>query len=159
MMKKVISLIFLWTLACGGNTPKKAPSFTLETIDGSVFNLSEHLGKKVILINFWATWCPPCRAEVPGFIRLYDKYKDQGLLIVGISLDLGENALERVKSFSRDHNINYPIMMGNREVVKKFGDIRAIPTTFIINKRGEIVEKIVGYRDEVFFENKIRSLL
>ncbi|MEN3043952.1 MAG: TlpA disulfide reductase family protein [Candidatus Hydrothermales bacterium] len=158
-MKKISFLLLLCIVSCASDAKKRAPNFTLMTIDGYIFNLSEHLGKKVIIIDFWATWCPPCRAEIPGFVRLYEKYKEQGLLIVGISLDMGENALEIVRNFSKEYNINYPVMMGDRETVNKFGGIRAIPTTFIINRKGEIVEKIVGYRDESFFENKIKSLL
>ena len=112
-----------------------------------------------MIIDFWATWCPPCRAEIPGFVKLYEQYKDKGLLIVGISLDQGGDAKQKVKDFIKNFNISYPIMMGNSEVVKKFGGIRAIPTTFIVNKKGEIVKKIIGYRDESFFENLIKELL
>lgn len=154
-MKKISIIFFLFFFSCSGTYKNKVPSFTLRTIDGDNFRIDDHVGKKVIIIDFWATWCPPCRAEIPGFVRLYSQYKEKGLLIIGISLDRGGNAEEIVKSFAREYEINYPIMMGTDEIVKKFGGIVAIPTTFMVNKRGEIIEKIVGYRDESFFEKKI----
>ncbi|MEO0295718.1 MAG: TlpA disulfide reductase family protein [candidate division WOR-3 bacterium] len=158
-MKKISLIFLLFFFSCSGTSKNKVPSFTLRTIDGETFNIDEHIGKKVIIIDFWATWCPPCRAEIPGFVRLYSKYREKGVLIVGISLDRGGNAEELVKNFAREFGINYPLMMGTEEVEKKFGGIVAIPTTFIINKKGEIIEKIVGYRDESFFEKKIRENL
>ncbi|MEO0300374.1 MAG: TlpA disulfide reductase family protein [candidate division WOR-3 bacterium] len=158
-MKKISLIFLLFSFSCSRTAENRVPSFTLKTLDGENFNINDYIGKKVIIIDFWATWCPPCRAEIPGFVRLYSKYKEKGVLIVGISLDRGGNAEELVKNFAKEFGINYPLMMGTEEVAKEFGGIFAIPTTFIINKKGEIIEKIVGYRDESFFEKKIRENL
>ncbi len=158
-MRKLAIIFLVSLIACSQTSKNRVPSFTLPTLDGETFNIDDHVGEKVMIIDFWATWCPPCRAEIPGFVRLFEKYREKGLLIVGISLDRGGNAESVVRNFMKEYNVNYPIMMGNEEVVKKFGGIRAIPTTFIINKKGEIVEKIIGYRDEDYFENIIKELL
>ncbi len=157
-MKKFLIIFLIYLITCSQTLRNRVPSFTLQTLDGETFNIEEHVGKKVIIIDFWATWCPPCRAEIPGFVRLFEKYRESGLLIVGISLDRGFNVESTVKNFIKEYNINYPVMMGNKEVVEKFGGIRAIPTTFIVNKKGEIVEKIIGYRDESYFENIVKEL-
>lgn len=158
-MRKLAIIFLVSLIACSQTSKNRVPSFTLPTLDGETFNIDDHVGEKVMIIDFWATWCPPCRAEIPGFVRLFEKYREKGLLIVGISLDRGGNAESVVRNFMKEYNVNYPIMMGNEEVVKKFGGIRAIPTTFIINKKGEMVEKIIGYRDEDYFENIIKELL
>jgi len=158
-MRKLITISLLSLIACAQTKKERVPSFTLKTLDGEIFNIVDHVGEKVIIINFWATWCPPCRAEIPGFVKLFEKYRDKGLLIVGISLDRGSNAESIVRNFIKEYKVNYPAMMGNEEVVKKFGGITAIPTTFILDKKGEIVRKIIGYRDEIYFENIIKELL
>ncbi|MEW6102946.1 MAG: TlpA disulfide reductase family protein [bacterium] len=131
------------------------PDFTLPTIDGETLTLSE-LSGKVIILDFWATWCPPCRMEIPDFIQLYSQYKDKGLLIIGLSLD---ESPDNVRQFKEKMGINYPIVMGNQKVTEDFGGIRGIPTTFIIDREGNIETKIVGYRSKEVFEKEIDSLL
>ena len=144
-------------LSCQGQmTTKKAPDFTLKNIDGRNYSLSSANGK-VIILDFWATWCPPCRKEIPHFVELASKYKRQGLEIIGISLD--REGVGVVKSFAENNGINYPILMGNEQVVAKYGGIRGIPTTFVIDRKGQIVEKAVGYRDKTFFESIIKKYL
>jgi cytochrome c biogenesis protein CcmG/thiol:disulfide interchange protein DsbE len=152
------SPIFFFSIIFCSERPKlqKAPDFTLKTIYEDEFHLYDYIGN-VIIIDFWDTWCPPCRAEIPHFIELYEKYRDKGLLIIGIAF--GREGIEKVKSFVNDEGINYPVLIANSEVVKDYGGITAIPTTFIINKNGEIFEKIIGYRDKEFFEEKIKNLL
>jgi cytochrome c biogenesis protein CcmG/thiol:disulfide interchange protein DsbE len=152
------SSIFFFSIIFCSERPKlqKAPDFTLKTIYEDEFHLYDYIGN-VIIIDFWDTWCPPCRAEIPHFIELYEKYRDKGLLIIGIAF--GREGIEKVKSFVNDEGINYPVLIANSEVVKDYGGITAIPTTFIINKNGEIFEKIIGYRDKEFFEEKIKNLL
>ncbi|TYP92138.1 Peroxiredoxin [Fodinibius salinus] len=114
---------------------KKAPDFTLKTMSGDSFTLSDHKGK-VVVLNFWATWCGPCRKEIPDFMELYKELKDEGVLFAGISLD--EEGWEKVRPYANDMNINYPIMVDDGNVSRKYGPIRAIPTTLIINKKGRV---------------------
>ncbi len=134
----------------------KAPDFALQDAKGQTVHLSDFEGKLIIL-NFWATWCGPCRTEIPGFVRLYSTYRDKGLVIVGVSVD--QNGWQVVKPFINQFKINYPVLMANQQVVMDYGGIQAIPTTFIINQQGEIVERIVGLRPETYFENRIQQLL
>jgi peroxiredoxin len=135
---------------------KEAPDFTLTDLSGQPVTLSEHRGK-VVLLDFWATWCPPCRKEIPHFVELYDQYRDQGLEIIGISLD--QAGVETVQKFAEEYQINYPVVMGHAEVAGSYGGIRGIPTTFAISREGKIVETYVGYRDREVFESIIKSLL
>ncbi|PAU94431.1 alkyl hydroperoxide reductase [Aliifodinibius salipaludis] len=114
---------------------KEAPDFTLETMEGTSFTLSDQRGK-VIVLNFWATWCAPCRKEIPDFIELHKKMKDDGVLFAGISVD--EEGWDAVRPFANDLDINYPIMVDNGSISNEYGPIRAIPTTFIINKKGQV---------------------
>jgi thiol-disulfide isomerase/thioredoxin len=133
-----------------------APDFTLKDLAGGTFILSSFKGK-VIIVDFWATWCPPCRMEIPNFVELYSQYKDKGLEIVGVTLDEGG---ENVVSEFRDKNkINYTLVLGNEKVTQDYGGIRGIPTTFIIDKKGNIVNKHIGYTDKQVFEEEIKSLL
>ncbi len=112
-----------------------APDFTLQNRAGEPFTLSEHEGK-VVVLNFWATWCAPCRKEIPDFMELHEELKDDGVLFAGISLD--EEGWEVVRPYAKDMGINYPIMIDDGRVSRDYGPIRAIPTTFIINKKGKV---------------------
>jgi peroxiredoxin len=134
----------------------QAPDFELQDLQGNVVRLSDFSGN-VIILDFWATWCPPCKAEIPGFIKLYDEYKDQGLEIIGIAADQGGQSV--VQQFANEYGINYPILMYTMKVVSDYGGIRGIPTTFIINKDGQVVNKFVGYRDESVFRKEIERWL
>jgi len=135
---------------------KEAPDFTLPDLDGKPFKFSDLKGK-VIILDFWATWCPPCRTEIPHFKSLYSQYKGDGLEVIGIALDQG--GANVVRPFAEDFQINYPILIGNQRVTEDYGGIRGIPTTFIIDRQGRIVEKFVGYRDKEVFESVIQDLL
>jgi peroxiredoxin len=136
--------------------PQKAPNFTLKTYKDKTVDLASLKGK-VVIVNFWATWCGPCRAEIPDFIKLYDAYKSKGLEIVGISLD--RNGWSDVQPFIEKNKINYPIVLGTDEVVERYGGIEAIPTTFIVNREGTVVERQVGMLTKDKLEKKIKSLL
>ncbi len=143
------------------NTPsttggKPAPAFTLQDLNGKNVSLSDLRGK-VVILDFWATWCPPCIQEIPHFIELYEQYKDRGFAMVGISLD--QAGISVVKSFVQKYRINYPILMTDGWVDKAFGGIPGIPTTFVIDSAGNIRQKYIGYRDKAVFENDIKALL
>lgn len=129
-----------------------APDFSLPAPDGTVLRLSDYRGKTVLL-NFWATWCPPCRQEIPEFIRLYERYQGKGLEIIGISLDQG--GAEEIKEFIKEFGVNYPIAMGDSDIIRAYGGIRAIPTSFLVNAEGRIVKKYVGAYPVTAFEKDI----
>ncbi len=117
------------------NEFKEAPDFTLETMEGNAFTISDYK-EKVVVLNFWATWCAPCRKEIPDFMELHDEMKDDGVIFAGVSLD--EEGWEKVRPYANDMEINYPIMVDNGSVAQQYGPIRSIPTTFILNKKGEV---------------------
>jgi peroxiredoxin len=129
-----------------------APDFALKGLDGKTVKLSDFKGK-VVILDFWATWCPPCKAEIPGFIDLYKTYKDKGLVVIGAALD----EEKKVRDFVKKYGVNYPVVLGDQETAQAYGGIRGIPTTFIIDRTGHIAGQHVGYREmEVFvkeFEN------
>ncbi len=133
-----------------------APAWELRDVDGQPVSSRQFLGQ-VVLLDFWATWCPPCRAEIPGFVELQSKYADKGLVVVGVSLDRTGPA--SVKEFMQRFSMNYPVVMGDEAITQAFGGIKGIPTTFIINRKGHIVTRHVGYADKETFENEIKPLL
>jgi peroxiredoxin len=131
-----------------------APGFSLETIDGTMSSLEQHKGK-VIILDFWATWCPPCKREIPDFIALQSLYGGRGLQILGVALDEPDN----VREFSQRQGINYPVLLGTDRVANLYGGVTGIPTTFIIDQQGMIVRRYEGYRPRDVFENDIKALL
>lgn len=157
-MKRILWLLVLVVvLAVPGFAADSgpAPDFTLKGIDGKDLALSSLKGK-VVIIDFWATWCPPCREEIPGFIEMYKKYKDQGLEIIGISVDKDENKL---KKFIADNGVNYPIVSFTKDVTEAYGGIQSIPTTFILDHQLNIVGKHIGFVEAAAFEKEIEPLL
>lgn len=128
-----------------------APDFTLTDINGKQVSLSDYKGK-VILLDFWATWCGPCRMEIPSFIQLQDEYEDD-VVVLGISLDQG--GPKDVVPFAKKMNINYPVVYGDGNVVQAYGGVRSIPTTFVIDRDFNIQRKYVGYTDHKVFEKDI----
>jgi len=140
----------------GASQKDLAPDFTLKDINGNDFSFSQTRGK-VVILDFWATWCPPCRMGIPEFQALYEEYSAQGLEIVGIALDVEGAAV--VKPFVERNGVTYPVVIGNREIANKYGGIRGIPTTFIIDRKGRIVEKYVGYKAKEVFKSAIGKLL
>ena len=131
-----------------------APDFSEKDIFGEKrVSLMDYKGK-VVILNFWATWCPPCKEEIPDFIRLQEQYKDK-LAIVGVSVFSDKDA---TKKFYSDYKINYPVFMGFYDLMDKYGQVSAIPTTFIINKNGGIAYKVIGIRTKAQYEEMIKSL-
>jgi thiol-disulfide isomerase/thioredoxin len=120
--------------------PKPAPAFTVKDLDGREISAASLRGK-VVVVNFWATWCPPCRAEIPDLVALQEKYKDT-LQIIGISED--EGGVDAVKRFAAEHKINYPVVMTTPEIEEMFPGISALPTSFILDRESRVVQKHVG---------------
>lgn len=125
-----------------GGSSHPAPQFTLPNLDGKQVSLKD-FANKVIIIDFWATWCGPCRQEIPHLNRLYEDYRGKGLEIVGISMDTDEP--ESIKKFTRDFRMEYTVVIGNESVAEDFG-LLGYPTTIIIDRKGNIVKKYTGYQ-------------
>ncbi|MDI6809407.1 MAG: TlpA disulfide reductase family protein [Candidatus Eisenbacteria bacterium] len=134
----------------------KAPDFTLKDLSGNDVTLSNFKGK-VVLIDFWATWCGPCKMEIPHLKELYSQYKKEGFEVIGISLDRG--GMRVVKPFVEKYGMEYTTVMGTDDVVKAYGGIRGIPTAFLISRDGFIIKKYVGYQKKSVFEEVIKRLL
>jgi thiol-disulfide isomerase/thioredoxin len=137
-------------------SPAPSPAWELKGVDGKPVKSSDFAGK-VVILDFWATWCGPCRMEIPGFIELQKQYADKGLVVVGVSLD--QDGASVVKSFMDKTGINYPVVLGDETIVNAFGGVEGIPTTFIIDRDGRIVGKHVGYAPKAEFESEIKPLL
>jgi peroxiredoxin len=118
-----------------------APDFKLKDLNGSEISLSDYEGK-VLFINFWATWCPPCRAEIPEFIEFYKEYKSQGLEILGVSVD--KMSAQKVLAFAKANEMNYPIAMYTMDLINDYRPGNSIPTTIVIDREGRIRHKQVG---------------
>jgi thiol-disulfide isomerase/thioredoxin len=135
--------------------PDPAPPFDLKDLDGKQLKL-EALRGKVILLNFWATWCGPCRAEIPSLIELQKRYKDR-LQVIGLAVD--EEDDNAVQKFVASEGVNYPVAICPPEIRMAYGGIAALPTVFVINAEGGIVQKHVGLFDPALYEMEVRSLL
>ena len=137
-----------------------APDFTLRNLDGERITLSDLRGK-VVLLNFWATWCPPCRWEIPDLNRIYTTYKDRGVVVLGVSWDDLSN--EQIKTFVRNYKVDYPILHGTQSELSHVGKAYAwegyLPTTYIIDRKGYVQDVYIGARNEKFFLKSIEPLL
>lgn len=134
-----------------------APDFALKSAkDGKTVKLSDYKGK-VRIVDFWATWCPPCRGEIPHFVSLQKQFGKKGLQVIGLSVD--REGPEVVNKFAKEQGINYVSLMADEKVIGDYGGIRGIPTTFVIDRDGNIVKKYVGGTDEAVFEKDIKDLL
>lgn len=135
---------------------KKAPDFALKDSNGKTVHLSDYKGKAVVL-DFWATWCGPCKIEIPWFIQFERKYKDRGLEVLGVAS--GDEGWDVVKPFTEQMKINYRVLLGNDTTADLYGGIEALPTTFLIDRTGKIAAVHVGLAGKEEFENEIESIL
>lgn len=136
-------------VAFAGNKPalnEMAPDFSLKNLSGKNVRLSDFKGR-VVLVNFWASWCPPCKMEIPGFQKVYTAYKDRGFTIIGIAMD------DVSSSFIKDMGMTYPVVMANDKVIRDYGNISGIPTSFLVGRDGRIIKKVMG----MYFESSLKS--
>ncbi|MBF0444280.1 MAG: TlpA family protein disulfide reductase [Magnetococcales bacterium] len=122
---------------------KKAPDLLLKDLEGKTHNISDYHGK-VVLVNFWATWCPPCRDEMPSMQRVWDKLKDKGFVILAV--DVGEDA-ENIIPFIMEHDIEFPILLDKSDKTARAWRVRGMPTSFLVDKQGNIVYQALGGRE------------
>jgi thiol-disulfide isomerase/thioredoxin len=143
--------------ACMADAKPANFNFSMKDVDGNQVSLEAYKGK-VVLLNFWATWCGPCKAEIPGFVRLQDKYRDKGLVIVGYSVD---DTAEKAKAYAAEYKMNYPILLGEgrEDVQDAYGPIWGIPASFLISKDGKVCRKHMGIAPEAVFEKEVAALL
>lgn len=137
-------------------TSSVAPDFTLESLDGKTMKLSDFRGKAVLL-NFWATWCGPCKIEMPWFVELQNQYAAQGFQIVGVAMD--DASKEDIGKFAKDMGVNYPILIGKESVGDQYGGVPALPESFLIGRDGKIVDKIIGLRGKAEIEDAIKKAI
>jgi cytochrome c biogenesis protein CcmG/thiol:disulfide interchange protein DsbE len=135
---------------------KGAPDFELKDSDGKTVKLSDYRGK-VVLLNFWATWCGPCKIEIPWFIDFEKRYKDQGFAVLGVAMD--EEGWEAVKPYITEKKVNYRVLLGNDEAAALFGGVDALPTTFLLDRDGKIAATHVGLVSKGDYDKGIQDLL
>jgi peroxiredoxin len=135
---------------------KPAPDFALKDATGETVKLSDFHGK-VVLLNFWATWCAPCKIEIPWFMEFQREYKDHEFAVLGVSMD--DDGWDAVRPYMADHKFNYRIVIGNDDVGKLFGEIDDLPTTFLIDRDGHVAKKHVGLISKNTYEDEITALL
>ena len=137
---------------------KTASDFSWYNSEGKKVSLNSFRGKTV-LINFWATWCGPCKEELPDIEAISKQYSSKGLVVIGVSEDNGDRVLNDVSRFAEKHGLTYQIVVDNNDIADAYGNINAIPTSFIVNKDGKIVDQWVGLRNKSFFESAVKKYL
>jgi len=153
-------LIFVLLSGCRFSTPNarasgEAPEFAVADIQGKKLALSDYRGK-VVLLDFWATWCTPCLDEIPHFVEMQQKYATQGFQAIGISMDDGPKP---VQTFYSEHKLNYPVAIGTAKLADSFGGILGLPVTFVIDRNGRIRKKFVGATDPKAIELEVVQAL
>jgi cytochrome c biogenesis protein CcmG/thiol:disulfide interchange protein DsbE len=149
----LVALVLLSSPIAAGQG-EQAPDFSLKDLEGNNVTLADYKGK-VVFLNFWATWCPPCRQEIPDFIKAYEKHKDNGLVILGVAVSDRENS---VRSFVEKNKISYPVAMGDEKIVQDYEPGQYIPTTIVIDRNGKIHDKHVGVMDMSQVEKIFKEL-
>jgi thiol-disulfide isomerase/thioredoxin len=148
-------LLFGCTSGSDNNSRPVASDFKLQDLNGKAIRLSDYRGKPV-LIDFWATWCPPCRASIPAIEKLYKTYSPKGLVVLGVSTDQG--GWDYVKSFTAEYGMTYPVLKGDDDVFSSY-QVRTIPMIVLLDKKGEIVKRYLGFGGEDELEKEIKRLL
>ena len=140
----------------GQDLSKGAPDFTLPAVDGSMVSMSDYSGK-VILVDFWATWCPPCNDMIPVLSELHKQYSDKGLVILGVSLD--QDGLGVLGTFVHENMIPYKVVMGDNRISNSFGGVSSIPTLYMVDREGRLVRKLMGYHSYRQLEEQVKKYL
>jgi peroxiredoxin len=140
----------------GKAAPTTAPPFSLKDINGNVYSSGRFAGKPTV-INFFATYCPPCREEIPGFVEVYNRHKGKGFELIGISFD--KDTQGELPAFIRRNRIEYPILFGDVVTARAYGGVYNLPTTFFVGKDGQIKNVHVGYMDRDTFDREVQKLL
>ncbi len=160
----IVALCLLGLYAAGRRAAQKpkpaasgnlAPDFTLTDLDGRKLTLSNYRGK-VVLLDFWATWCGPCRSEIPHFVEMQNQYGTQGFQVVGISMD---DDAKPVREFAQQYKLNYPVAVGDDKLADRFGGVLGLPVNFIIDRQGRIHAKYLGATDVSVFDSDVKGLL
>ena len=138
----------------GKSTP--APDFTLEQLNGGNLKLSDLRGKAVLL-NFWATWCGPCKIETPWLVEMQNQYGNQGLQVIGVAMD--DSGKDEISKFTKDMGVNYPVLLGKEAVGDAYGGVPALPESFFIGRDGKIVDRIIGLKGKAEIEDAIKKAL
>jgi peroxiredoxin len=133
-----------------------APDFELKDLAGKNVRLSDYRGK-VVLLNFWATWCPPCKEEMPWFVDLQQRYGAQGLQVIGVAMD--DSGQKTIESFAKKLGVNYPVLLGKESVAQAYGDVQFLPDTFYIGRDGKIVSQVQGLVNRKEIEEKVKKAL
>ena len=141
--------------AAAGESAPIAPSFTVKGLDGHAVKLSDFKGK-VVVLDFWATWCAPCRASLPHLDEVQGRFAGKGLVVVGISVD--DTDPQTIRRFTDKLGLKFRMAMADERVLDLYGPIRTIPTTFFINRRGEVTRRVVGYIDSETLEGYVKEL-
>ena len=138
----------------GYGTP--APNFTLQTLDGKDVSLADFRGKAVV-VNFWATWCGPCKIETPWLVELQNQYGSQGLQVVGVAMD--DSGKDEIAKFAKDMGVNYPVLLGKESVGDAYGGVPALPESFFVGRDGKIVDRILGLKGRGEIEDSVKKAL
>ncbi len=133
-----------------------APDFGLESLEGKTVHLSDFRGKAVLL-NFWATWCQPCKIEMPWFEQLQKQYEPQGLQVIGVAMDDADK--EDIAKFAKNLGVDYPILVGKEDVGEAYGGVQFLPATFYVGRDGKVVDKVFGLKGRDEIEDKIKKTL
>ena len=135
---------------------KAAPGFSLNDQKGAAVRLSDYKGK-VVLLNFWATWCHGCKLEIPWYMEFADKYKKSGFVVIGVSMD--DEGWKVVKPFLAEKKLNYPIVIGNQELARRYGGVESMPVSILIDRNGRIADTHSGMVEKDSWETEIQKLL
>ena len=156
----VIAVVPAWLVLSGSRATAGEPAplaYVLEDMNGNTVNLADYRGRPLI-VNFWATWCGPCKHEIPAFVELVEKYKDQGFTVLGISVD---DAPEDLRSFAEEHGMNYPVLvgLGHDDLQEQYGAHIVVPVSWFVRPDGTVYLKWLGTNSPDWFETQVKALL